>query len=636
MKANKKIYLLLVYTILFPIFCNGQSIKSQLQEIKQQQKYEQELKKRQQEYEQEQKENELKDKNRLIKAQLNYEGLIELLKNNDLDYIDKYLKNIGWLFEKTEKEISVKDDNTIDTSEVVTWRLDKNIYSSITFALLTYSYSKNYSNIIYRIASEDAFNSFENSIITNGFSKIQNTETIESALQSRYQNSEYEIILTKHKKSNVQEGSEILYNITIFNFKNIENLLKEKKEAEQKKKELEEQKIREKKLAEQRAKEEEKRLLEEKRIKEENYMNFIAQGDKAFDKRNYIIAKENYEKALEIYPEKKDEVSLKIQNVKNIEDFLIDRKEKIYNLNEINQNEYKKNETYIFSKLKLLLENSKNVDFQNINIVYQFDSLGKLSFKIPSAVKDQNFRKQLETIVFSQPMIYGYPVMAKATFNFKFEKYHTKIKVINKPKGKFSNHDDFFKYRSFFNSEISNGAPYGKYHFDLNKITINGEIFEENRLVKIKSYGPEYVFLSMIVPGLGRHFVNLGDKNSENVMLNIAGSALYTGGLGLLIYPFADMTGISTGIFTYGFAGLSLYYFISKKDIVLTDYTLTHNDLAIGFGFIAGMYYIHELIYVLAKGSSNVKKANAWENNHIGLFYEQNTNGLGLSYSLKF
>lgn len=634
------------YYKIFPfIFCfviittcgNAQSIKNQAEQKKQQQQYEQEQKKRQQEIEREQKENELKEQNRIHKAQLNIENLIELLNSNDFGYIDKFLVKVGWILEKTENKQSESLNGLIEKFESTTWSFDRNRYNNLAKSWLTYYSSKTYSNILsYRIANEELFNNIENAILFKGFKKFENTKTIDYGLQTRYRDSQYEIILTKLKKINSEEGADIRYDITIFNFKKVDQILQEQAEAEQREKEKAEKILREKQLAEQKAKEEEERMAKEKRIKDEKYENAIFNGDNAFDNRNYDLAREFYESALTIYPEKTIEIDLKIQNINNIKSFLIERKTTIYDYKEINKKEYEQIDNAIFLKIKQFLENNEEFENQSISIIYHIDTLGNISCKIPNDLFDRKFRKEIESITIPQSTKYGYNVMAKAIFNYKFDKYHAVIKVKNKPDGFSSRHKDIITYRSVIKSKIGYNAPVGKYTFDFKKTTINGKVFEENQLVKIKSYGSEYIFLSMIVPGLGRHYVNMGEKNNKTTMVAIGTSFIYTAGLGLLAFPFADKTGISTGIFTYGFAGASLYFYLTGKDIVLPDSRFENKDVVKTFGIIAGVYYVHELIYVLAKGASNSKKIKQWKNNNLGLFYEPQSRGFGLTYALRF
>jgi hypothetical protein len=635
------------YYKIFPfIFCfviittcgNAQSIKNQAEQKKQQQQYEQEQKQRQLEIEREQKENELKEQNRILKAQLTVDQLIELLNSNDFGYVDKFLVKVGWSLEKTEKKQSESVNNIIEVLESTTWSFDKNRYNNLAQSWLTYYSSETYGNIVsYRIANEELFNKIENSILFKGFKKVDNTKTVDYGLQTRYRDAQYEFILTKLKKTNSEEGADIRYDITIFNFKKVDQILQEQAEAERREKEKAEKILKEKQLAEQKAREEERRIAEEKRLKEEQFGNAILNGDNALDNRNYDLALDYYQSALVIDPEKTVEVDRKIQNINTIKRFLIERKTTIYDYKEINNSEYEKIDNSIFLQIKQILENREDFEYQSISIVYNIDTLGKISCKIPSSLFDKNFRKEIENMNIPQSTKYGYNVMAKATFNYKYDKYHSVIKVKNKPDGYFSRHEDFITYRSFIKSKIGRDAPIGKYTFDFKKTTINGKVFEVNQLIKVKSYGPEYVFLSMIVPGLGRHYVNMGEKNNPSTMTLIGTSFIYTAGLGLLAFPFADKTGISTGIYTYGFAGASLYFYLTKKDISILDSRFDNKDVVKTFGIIAGVYYVHELIYVLAKGASNSKKIKKWKNNNnFGLFYDPQSKGYGLTYALRF
>lgn len=638
----KKICILLIICLMTTSFANAQSIKNQAELNKQQQQYKQEEKKRQQEYERVQKSNELKEQNRQKKAQLDVSNLLELVKSNDFGYIDKFITNRGWVFESTS--------NT-EVEESI-WSFDKSeYYSDRAKAWLHFeNYNELGGMITYIVANDEAIDKMEKSITANGFIKVENTKTVERGLQTRYQTSQYELIMTKLKKSSSDEGADIRYMFELFDYKKVEKALQEKAEAEQRAKEEEERLAKEKRIKEEKystavknaenALSEKNYLQSEKyynealsiypekvdfittQIKEvkqaeidEKYDNAVSQGDEYFTEKKYDLAKEYYQKALQINPEKASAVNTKIKKVENISVFLIERKTKIYNYSETNNPEYKRIDNQIFEKIKATLEEEKNIESQTITITFDIDTLGKTTCNIQPSINNKPLKKLINDIALSQATLNGWNVMAKAIYSYTFSA-ETSVDAYKK------NVKGTSPYNYTVNSLINYNDPYGKYIIHLQKIQINNKTFTDNKVLKyIETGGAGNVFLSILMPGLGDHKVTYGKKTGVGTTLFTY--ALIGGGIGLKFYSINEY---------------KKYHIATEQTAMDLHYSRANyaNQAFYTGVIVGGAIWLYDIIWVLNKGAKNQSEHKTFRQSHFGLYYNPDVNATGLTYTLKF
>lgn len=186
---------------------------------------------------------------------------------------------------------------------------------------------------------------------------------------------------------------------------------------------------------------------------------------------------------------------------------------------------------------KNLLANAETLPKTTVIIVCEIDTLGNAVSNYTTSIQNKNLNTLLDklskNIELKRCYVNGYTANAKAEFTYALEYNHTVVTAKKNADNISSSNKDFNLYRSSINSELSS-APYGKYTFDMNKTVINGQQYDNNKLIKTTTHGASNAFLSLLVPGLGDHRVSYGKKSGISVALSTY--ALIGGGIGLKFY----------------------------------------------------------------------------------------------------
>lgn len=132
-----------------------------------------------------------------------------------------------------------------------------------------------------------------------------------------------------------------------------------------------------------------------------------------------------------------------------------------------------------------------------------------------------------------------------------------------------------------------------------------------------KKSGPENVFLSLLVPGLGDWNVSKGQISGVKTMLWTYG--LIASGVGLKLYSNAEY---------------SKYHAATEQVAMDNHYQAANSSNKIFYACVgtAALIWIYDIYWVWNKGKQN--KANIQPN--LGLYYEPNLNLAGLSYTINF
>ena len=634
--STKRI-ILLIYCYLATLICiNAQGIKEQA-----------EKKKQQQQYEREQRENELKEQARIKKSQLNINDLLQLLQSKDLDYVDRFLTDKGWKLHSTNIKKTDEYDNEVTTDyKQVTWSYEKNSYNELAKGWFYFYLYPNFDNAIaYTFANEDQLDRLKSELTTNGYKRIYPTDAIERGLESVYRNGLYEVNFKKQLKKQYEDGADIGYNFFIYNYKQVEE---RKAEAE--------------------------RLAREAAERDEKYQNSIQLAESAYYQKQYVRAKQFYIEALTIKPENQDmftdklaEIDINIlceeaenlykahqydkakikyanaltvkpnkqtdfiqRKIKEIADFQIFLKErtyKQYDYKMLEESDYEAKDSYIKTELqKALLANSKTLTLTTINIICEVDTFGISTTNFNTSVQNEKINVIINNICknlrLKQVFWNKYTVLSKAEFSYTIDYNHAVISVKKNPDGISSSNKDFNIYRSDINSELSSSAPYGKYTFEMNKTNINGQAFDNNKLIKMSgSGGPSNAFLSLLVPGLGDHNVSFGEKSGVK-------TALWTYGL----------IGAGIGLKLYSNSEYKKYHAATEQSAIDEHYQAANysNQAFYGCLITGGIVWISDIIWVWSKGAKNAKAAKSYKNSHLGAFYTPDLNATGLSYTINY
>ncbi|WP_047451635.1 hypothetical protein [Alistipes sp. ZOR0009] len=629
---NKSILLALLVSINF--YCNAQSIKAAAEQQKRKQQYKKELR-----------DNEIRQAVHRQKAQLNLNNLLQLLQCKDLDYVDRFLSEKGWKLHSTNiNETNDSDEEVSKDYKTVTWALDKDDYSGLAKGWFYFYLYSTYDNAItYAIADEIQLNKLKSELTSNGYRKIQATDAVSRGLESIYRNNLYEVNFKKELKESSESGADIHYSFYIYNYKQVEE---RKVEAELIAREAEE--------------------------KEKKYQNAIQRAESAYYQKQYSIAKQAYNEAITIKPENEEILSSKIAEVdisifyqnandffkskqfqkakeeygkallinqntkideikckiKEIDDFLVFLKERTYrkyNYQDIERANYAIYNQRIVDELKMFLLNEQNIPKSDVTIICEIDTLGVNTTRFVSSSQDVNLIKKLDelskNLKLNPVSINGYSANAKAEFIYGIEANHATITVKKRLDIISSTNRDFKLYSLNINKELSK-APIGNYTFNLNKAIVNSQEYNNNQLVKVNGKGgPSNALLSVLVPGLG--------------VRNVTGGA---------------KSGLSRTLWTYGLigAGIGCKLFSNKEYNAYHSATTqtemdNHYNLANGFNnafytcISAGLViWIYDIVWVANKGAANKKAQKAWKRNHLGVYYNQEMNASGLSYTINF
>lgn len=633
-----RLILFLSILLCLSTFLPAQSIKASAEQQKRQKEYERELKELQ-----------LKEAARIQKSKLNLNNLMQLLQSKDLDYIDRFLTEKGWRLNST----FINDNENEELPKgfkTVTWTFDKDNYYDIAlgwFHFYIYPQEENiisYDNAIAYVLSDDLqLDKLKTELINDGFVKIQPTNASSEGLESVYKNDIYEIHFKKQFVESNHRNSEYKYVLFIYNYKNI---LEKQLEIE--------------------------RLKREKEEREEKYKNSIKQAEIAYSNNQYLIAKKSYQDALDLKPEKKDELSVIITGIeidiicekantlfkqkqfenakkeyssallikpnskneeilakiKAIDDFTLfleERTIKTYDLKIIEKTDYNIYSAFIEDELKGFLLNELNLSKTQINIKIKIDTLGVVKTNFSTTSDNLDLKNKLNAIlkkIYIKPVfINGYSVNVFAEYNYTIEANHA-IVVANKK-------TEYTKYKNkdveLYSLKINNkliDAPIGKYTFNMNTASINNYRYENNKLIKVKGTGgPSNAFLSLLVPGLG--------------LKNVSGG---------------KTSGLSTALWTYGLIGTG----IGCKALSNKEYKAYHLSteqaerdehydsakyyeslfyISVGAGVLI---WIGDIIIVASRGIENQKLQKVWKQSNLQVYYNQEFNARGLSYILKF
>ena len=637
-QVNKKhIVLLALLALSTTIASNAQSIKAASEQQKRQQQYERELR-----------DNEIKEAARVQRAQLNLNDLLQLLQSKDLDFVDRYLSAKGWKLTSTNVNETNDDNNDnedLSDHKVVSWAFDKNSYNNLAKGWFSFHIYPTYDNAIsYSIANETLLDKLKTELINNGYKRIYPTDAIERGLESVYRNSLYEVNFKKLIKKQYEDGADISYNFFIYNYKQIEE---RKAEAE--------------------------RIARETAEKEEKYQNTVQQAEAAYYQKQYSVAKKLYNQALSIKPEneemlsdiiadinvnilceeaeqlfsakqydkakekyanaltikpnnKTDFINKKIKEIINFQQFLKERKFTIYDYKMLEEGDYNAKDNYIEDELKkYLLTNATTLPKITISLVYNIDTLGVVNSNFTSSIQNKNLNILLDkfkkNIKLKPCFLNGYSANAKAEFYYTIEYNHAIVTVNKNVENLSSSNKDFKSYRSIITNEL-NSAPYGKYAFDMNKTIINGQQYDNNKLIKIKDTGgPSNALLSLIVPGLGDHNVTYGK----------------TSGLSTALWTYS-IIGAGVGFKFYSNSEYAKYHSATEQTAIDDHYQKANysNQAFYGCMITGGLIWIYDVLWVWNKGAENSKKIKAYKQSHIGLYYEPNLNATGLSYVINF
>ncbi len=409
------------------------------------------------------------------------------LQKKDIEYINNFLTNNRWSFYSSENDTAIKSASWHFGKEEL-WDRDKGI-----FYLTQRDRMEN--SILYYLTKEQ-FTKLKDNVISFGFEFFK-TEITDNGIESKYRNKKLEITFI------TSNNNENLYSIYLYNYKEIDEIIKYYSELDKQRKhdELEKQR--------------------QDSIIENKYLTAISIGDSLLKLKFFSKAKEQYNYALQLKPNM-EYPAKEISYINDISIFLNERKTKIYSYEGLLPYNYQ----YLGQKIdeqvqKLINTYPSNLDFK-LGVTYQIDTNGICKSQINIVgIQDKYLEDSIHTIL-KQIMLNStyqnnYTVNAIAQYNFQYSQsiveYDLKFNKIGI--SLVAGDENKFKVNQYLiKSEIERKQlPYGFYNIQFISQNLNNNNSEKIFYLKYKSFaGISGVFASLIIPGLGDRLVSGGAK----------------------------------------------------------------------------------------------------------------------------
>ena len=289
--------------------------------------------------------------------------------------------------------------------------------------------------------------------------------------------------------------------------------------------------------------------------------------------------------------------------------------------------------------LSLSKNNDQDMTFK-ADVLFQVDT-NKIVTKTLNPITSENkgfedkLRTAIETIQFQPAYKEGYLVNAQCNINIDFSKFK-RVFSLKSTKGnlvlKDGDNASFEKSKSFIFSEMMRkGFPDGNYKVEYSQVSFDQKIQENLRVIEYKGFGGAgFAMLSVLIPGLGDHFVNGGHGTF----------------LGKKVSPWITTVGtlaiVGTGVYFKYSSNMNYdkYHSATQQSDMDHYYNLANNQnktawVLIGIG---GIIWATDIIWVIAKGSKNSKESKLFKSK-IGLSFYPSTDfnqNIALNLKLKF
>lgn len=398
--------------------------------------------------------------------------------------------------------------------------------------------------------------------------------------------------------------------------------------------------------------------------------DFVKQADEYYQNREWEMAKQELETALEIADTlgwKKGRVYWmhRMDTINRI----LGAANTLFDYEMLNAQDYDRMNGYLATAIHNTLLRFREIPSDTMTVEITVDADGKRTTDIRMLREDSVFLKTVteavEKIPFKLPAVkyYGEPALAKATYNYTISVHSEIAEVKRTPKRGYKENPmligldqaaafvqktgDTVKKIEF--TENCKDYLFGKFYFNQAVAQVNNDSRSGFDLVKYRgSGGPANVFLSMIIPGLGRHRVTYGEKNGVATAIFFYLSA----GISLGAYGLAFDPKIPNQKYTFGnyTADLKNFFKVKQNWSYLEQLALNNDSegfpngvdsrrtmyiTSLTFAGIAAVIYVSDVLYTLIRGSVNVAKQNKYKKWSIGVFYEPNSKTPVLQYNYK-
>jgi len=345
----------------------------------------------------------------------------------------------------------------------------------------------------------------------------------------------------------------------------------------------------------------EKIKIAQKKITEIKINNLQIEADRNFNSKYFSLALDKYKTILQL-----DKLNIyainKVNKINEIINILEKRRTQTFSYRNTNQDDY-------LNLKKILLNdiNNRVIQFNDgfLNLSYKinFDTSGNNISKIENLETSlKEYTQAIESIISTANLNpsneSGFFLASQERISFDV-KWSTTKSIFN------SNSKGIVQVKGFDqNSELienyinRQATKFGKYTIETKSKEANGKRFFTKSLVDFKTVGPEAIFLSMILPGMGTLKVTHGEKGWGRFTLFLLSSSL---SIGSKIYSnsqyekYLSATNPTTIDKLYINANLS-------------------NKISLVSASISGSLYFYDILWVLSKGIKNIKRSSTLRN----------------------
>ena len=334
--------------------------------------------------------------------------------------------------------------------------------------------------------------------------------------------------------------------------------------------------------------------ITERKILDGKINKIQSKADVYFNDKKYDLALDNYNSIL-LKDKSNVYASRKIMKIREIKKILAKRSISVFSYNRTNKKDLLQFQGLLLDDMNLQIKKYKE-GFLNLNYLISFDTLGN-NF---SAVKNistsltgySNNLSRITTNSILQPASEGgYFLATQENLTFDVKWSTTKNLFKSSSKGIFQNeypNQNINSAESFINKQP---FKYGKYIFEIKNKEVNGKSYSNINLIKYRTVGPEAALFSMLMPGMGSLKVTYGKK-----------------GWGRFTW-FLLLSGLAIGSKLYSNDQYKSYQNATNQtdiDEYYTNANISHK-LALISGGISASIYLYDIIWVISKGSKNIK-----------------------------
>ena len=342
-------------------------------------------------------------------------------------------------------------------------------------------------------------------------------------------------------------------------------------------------------------------------------------GDIEFDRHQYSKAREYYNAALQLTSEFEEEIENKLSLVDEVERLDNERKTTTYTYQTINNANY----IYATNRLEeLILEYAKNHDIQpcTVTVSYRHTISGYETKEVNVSPENYSLKSHLTTNAPSLPVCekYGLKLATTATIQIPVESVitNTHTEKVNLREYRLGRIETKKRIESDVKSQMN--KP-GNYNIVSTTIYINGKPKSFQTLLSYKNTGgPSNALWSVLVPGLGQHRVNYGDKSGVWTTVGVYG--LIAGSITLYLCSNNEY---------------DKYHQATEQSEMDKHFDNAQGLRGFAYATLAGAaaWWIYDIVDVYKEGKRNVSR---YGDNRAYVSYFPQNNGFGFGYTLNF